>query len=67
MMSLTKYICFIVTLFSLGINNCHSQTPDPSPKSTHEKWEFVLEGTGDVLQLALPLAAGITTIVKKDW
>lgn len=36
-------------------------------ESKHEKWEYVLEGTGDVLQLALPVAAGITTIVLKDW
>ena len=25
------------------------------------------KGTGDVLQLALPAAAGLTTILKKDW
>ncbi|MDY7396670.1 phosphatase PAP2 family protein [Aureibaculum sp. 2210JD6-5] len=36
-------------------------------ESGHEKWEFVLEDTGDVLQIALPFAAGITTIIKKDW
>ena len=35
--------------------------------SKHEKWEFILEDTGDVLQLALPIAAGLTTIIKKDW
>ncbi len=34
---------------------------------THEKWEFILEDTGDVLQLALPIGAGITTLVQKDW
>lgn len=34
---------------------------------THEKWEFVLEDTGDVLQLALPISAGLTTIIKGDW
>lgn len=35
--------------------------------STHEKWEFVLEDTGDILQLALPIGAGLTTIVLEDW
>ena len=58
---------FIVSIFSLSINNCYSQTPDTSPNSTHEKWEFILEDTGDVLQMALPLAALTTTIIKKDW
>ncbi|MDX1362735.1 MAG: phosphatase PAP2 family protein [Arenibacter latericius] len=33
----------------------------------HEKWEYVLEDTGDVLQLALPLSAGIMTLVHKDY
>ena len=51
----------------LNIVTCFSQTPDSSPNSTHEKWEFVLEDTGDVLQMALPIAALTTTIVKKDW
>lgn len=43
-----------------------SQTLEPDD-SQHEKWEYVLEDTGDVLQIALPLAAGMTTIFKKDW
>ncbi|MCB0400295.1 MAG: phosphatase PAP2 family protein [Winogradskyella sp.] len=34
---------------------------------THEKWEFVLEDTGDVLQIALPASALLTTIIKQDW
>lgn len=33
----------------------------------HEKWEYVLEDTGDILQLALPITAGIMTLVKKDY
>lgn len=44
-----------------------SQTLEPDDIGTHEKWEFILEDTGDVLQIVLPLAAGITTIIKKDW
>lgn len=34
---------------------------------THERWEYVLEDTGDVLQIALPISAGIMTIIKKDY
>jgi len=33
----------------------------------HEAWEYVLEGTGDVLQLALPASALIATLAKKDF
>ena len=51
------FCCFFKSL-------CYAQTQDGG---THEKWEYALESTGDVLQLALPIAAGITTIAKKDW
>ncbi|MDC8000716.1 phosphatase PAP2 family protein [Aequorivita todarodis] len=44
-----------------------SQTVEADDIGSHEKWEYILEDTGDVLQLALPLAAGITTVIKKDW
>ncbi len=33
---------------------------------THERWEYLLEDTGDVLQIALPLSTGLATILKKD-
>ena len=39
-----------------------SQTND-----SHNKWELVLEDTGDVLMTAIPAVAGLTTIIKKDW
>jgi membrane-associated phospholipid phosphatase len=55
-------VCFIISI--IGINFCNSQVNDGG---THEKWEYVLEDTGDILQLALPAAAGLTTIFKKDW
>ena len=55
--------CLIFLLFSI---HCHSQTPEPND-GTHETWEYVLEDTGDILQIALPVAAGVTTIIKKDW
>jgi membrane-associated phospholipid phosphatase len=34
---------------------------------THEQWEYILVDTGDVLQIALPVAAGMTTLIKKDY
>ncbi|WP_369999892.1 phosphatase PAP2 family protein [Winogradskyella sp.] len=54
-------LALIMVIFS---NCCYSQIEDGG---THEKWEFVLEDTGDVLQLALPISAGLTTIIKGDW
>ena len=45
----------------------YGQVVDPQPNSVHEKWEYVLEDTGDILQIALPAAALTTTIIKKDW
>mgnify|MGYP003663312540 CR=1 FL=1 len=33
----------------------------------HEQWEYLLEDTGDVLQLALPLSAGLMTLINKDY
>ena len=47
---------FVQSLFAQDVNT-----------GTHEKWEYVLEGTGDVLQFALPAIAGATTLIKKDW
>ncbi|MDG1729958.1 MAG: phosphatase PAP2 family protein [Algibacter sp.] len=61
---LIKYFsCFIGIIISFSIN---AQTPELG-NSSHEKWEFVLEDTGDILQMAIPAIAGLTTILKKDW
>jgi len=35
--------------------------------SKHEKWEFILEDVGDISQIALPLSAGIMTLIEKDY
>lgn len=65
---IAQYIFYLALFFSLTTTTyCFSQEPDPNPNSSHEKWEFVLEDTGDILQLALPISAGLTTIIKKDW
>ena len=33
----------------------------------HEKWEYVLEDSGDILQIAIPVSAGLLTLLKKDY
>lgn len=58
---------FLFFSFFIIVSLSYSQTPEPDDIGSHEKWEFILEDTGDVLQIALPLTAGITTIIKKDW
>ena len=63
--SLFVYLIMLFLLLFINIP-AYSQTPEPNDQ-THETWEFVLEDTGDVLQLALPAIAGITTLIKKDW
>ncbi len=40
---------------------------DTVDEGGHEQWEFILEGSGDVLQLVLPVAALTTTLIKKDY
>lgn len=56
---------FLLVLLLANTNLCLCQTQDPD--GSHEKWEFILEDTGDILQIALPVAAGATTLFKKDW
>ena len=53
--------CFILFLI-----NGYSQDID-GLNSKHERWEYILEDTGDVLQIALPVSAGIMTLIKKDY
>jgi hypothetical protein len=60
---MSKNLIFVFSFFLL-INTSNARISDGG---THEKWEFVLEDTSDVLQLALPIATGLTTIIKKDW
>lgn len=33
----------------------------------HEQWEYWLEGSGDVLQLAIPLAGAGISLIKEDY
>ena len=50
----------------LFFNFLHAQEVEPN-NSTHEKWEYILEDTGDVLQLAIPATALIATLIEKDY
>lgn len=62
--SLFLKVPVLLVVFSAQIGIC--QTPE-SNGSTHEQWEYVLEDSGDVLQMAIPLTALFTTVVKEDW
>lgn len=39
----------------------------PSDSLGHERWEYLLEESGDILQIAIPLSAGIITLLKRDF
>jgi hypothetical protein len=59
------------TFFSILLGICfyHSsqaQMPDGSD-TKHERWEYLLEDTGDILQIALPISAAAMTLIKKDY
>lgn len=54
-------ICILIVTHGVG------QISTDEPNSKHEKWEYALEDTGDILQLALPITAGIMTLAKKDY
>jgi membrane-associated phospholipid phosphatase len=62
----TKILLVLSLIFSC-FQTLNSQIQEADDIGTHEQWEFILEDTGDVLQITLPLAAGLVTIVKKDW
>ena len=58
---MSKIKILIIILF---INsNVYSQ----SDALGHEKWEYVLENSGDILQIALPVSAELLTLIKKDY
>jgi hypothetical protein len=58
-----KVFCLVMVL-SLPNLYTHAQS---SLDGTHEEWEYALEGTGDVLQIGIPLTAGIISILEKDY
>lgn len=64
-MKLKPFIYFICLCIST-LAFTQDADPDP-PGDTHEKWEYALEGSGDILQIALPVSAGIMTLIEKDY
>jgi len=64
---MSKSVWFTLIILCSIICVGFGQDQIDGPDSTHERWEYVLEDTGDVLQLALPISAGIMTLVKKDY
>lgn len=60
-----RFIYLSAFLWLAG-NSLYAQATVTEIDGGHERWEYVLEGSGDVLQLALPLGAGMITLIKKD-
>jgi membrane-associated phospholipid phosphatase len=58
-----KWLAALFGVYLISTITCFSQDTEGG----HEKWEFILEDSGDVLQLALPITAGIMTLVHKDY
>ncbi|PKA84575.1 PAP2 superfamily protein [Ulvibacter sp. MAR_2010_11] len=52
----------LFTVFSIG-----SVKAQASLDGTHEEWEYALEGTGDILQIGIPVTAGIVSLLEKDY
>ncbi len=61
---LVKSIVLLLFLFSQAGKAQGLFTTDANG---HERWEFILEGSGDVLQIALPAGAGMITLIKGDY
>ncbi|MBX2826633.1 MAG: phosphatase PAP2 family protein [Flavobacteriaceae bacterium] len=63
-----NYFRFLVLgqLFLLSLPN-YLYSQDTVDDGGHEQWEFILEGSGDVLQLALPITALSVTLIEKDY
>ncbi|WP_297762887.1 phosphatase PAP2 family protein [uncultured Muriicola sp.] len=59
-----RWVLLLIFLCYFGMCNTYSQDGNDG---THERWEYILEDTGDVLQIALPLSAGLATIFQKDY
>jgi hypothetical protein len=56
-----------ILLLSTLLQSVRGQNPISPNDGGHEQWEFVLEGSGDVLQIAIPVGAGMLTLIKGDY
>ena len=61
-----KLVLLLLGIFLIPYGLIYSQEID-GPNSKHERWEYALEDTGDILQIALPVSAGLMTLIKKDY
>lgn len=57
----------LIRLFLLVLSLTSTINAQVSLDGTHEEWEYALEGTGDVLQIGIPITAGIVSILEKDY
>ncbi|MBZ0326511.1 MAG: phosphatase PAP2 family protein [Altibacter sp.] len=57
----------LIRLFLLVLFLTPTINAQVSLDGTHEEWEYALEGTGDVLQIGIPITAGIVSILEKDY
>ncbi|MEQ9300935.1 MAG: phosphatase PAP2 family protein [Cyclobacteriaceae bacterium] len=61
-----KALILILLLVAIANASLCAQTIE-ADDGDHEQWEFVLEESGDILQLALPASAALISILKKDF
>ncbi len=61
-----KALIYILSVIFITSNIVVAQTMEPDD-GDHEQWEFVLEESGDILQLALPATGALISILKKDY
>ncbi|KAA3622870.1 MAG: PAP2 family protein, partial [Flavobacterium sp.] len=65
---IARFTIFIpVIVLLLFAQSGTGQNPISPADGGHEQWEFVLEGSGDVLQIALPAGAAMLTLIKGDY
>lgn len=63
-MKILYNVFILVIVLSIPYLSTYAQS---SLDGTHEEWEYALEGTGDVLQIGIPLTAGIISLLEKDY
>ncbi|QNJ99182.1 phosphatase PAP2 family protein [Constantimarinum furrinae] len=61
---MSRLLRFVILIQLLGLA---TSTTSQTDALGHERWEYALEDTGDILQIAIPLSAGIMTLLKEDY
>jgi membrane-associated phospholipid phosphatase len=60
----SRWVFILISFYYFGIHSACSQDGNAC---IHEGWEYILDDTGDVLQIAMPLSARLATIFQKDY